>query len=177
MAIVALLAAGMPASAQVPTNFSGTWVRVDSVERTSVTTAGDAAFRVGDMGTGWGTGASPLTITQRTDSLIIEYVFFSTYDLQPPIRLAFAMNGSESVNAVMIGHATSVQRSRVFRDSRSLVVATRLPVPTEVGSPGGQIEVEHSLTLVGPDLLGIVLTRVDAPGKHTTMSITRYARR
>ena len=101
------------AGAQEHPSFSGDWLRaVDSASAggRSVATAGDASFRRGDMGSGWG---AALTLTQRADSLILEYDFFSAYDLQPRVRLAYALDGSESRNGVMIGHAESAQRSRL----------------------------------------------------------------
>src|SRR5262245_7305034 len=78
MAAWLLLLGAAAASAQRP-DFSGTWTRADTVADRAPppATAGDAAFRTGDMGTGWG---SPLTITQRADSIIVEFPFFSAYD-------------------------------------------------------------------------------------------------
>src|SRR5262245_48758448 len=96
VAVALIMATTRTSAAQTRPDLSGIWVVVDSA-RPSVATVGDAAFRVGDMGSGWGT---PLTIAQRTDSLIIEYVLFSNYDLQPPVRTAHAMSGAESRNTL-----------------------------------------------------------------------------
>src|SRR5262245_21655228 len=64
--------------AQQRPDFSGTWAVSDSAEvRPSVAATGDASFRTGNMGSGWG---SPLKISQRGDSLIVEYTVFSSYD-------------------------------------------------------------------------------------------------
>jgi hypothetical protein len=158
IALLATLAA--PAGAQ-QSSFSGVWVRADSSDRPSVAAAGDASFRLGDMGSGWGTGTSPLTITQRADSLIVEYVFFAAYDLQPPVRLAYALDGSESVNSVMLSHATSVQRSRLRRAGDSLVIATRVPLPPGVGRAGEMGEVRHTLVLESPGRLVLETNRSD----------------
>lgn len=158
-----------PAEAQARPDFTGTWVRAADATPT-VATAGDAAFRTGDMGSGWGT---PLTITQRRDSLVVEYVFFSSYDLQPPVRFAYALDGSESLNGVMLGHATSVQRSRLaWRDS-SLTITTLHPVPREAGQA---VEVRQTLILTSPTSLTVTTIRPGANGAPATVT-TSYTKR
>jgi hypothetical protein len=168
--------------AQQPVNFSGAWVRAaDSTERgPTVATVGDASFRAGDMGTGWGAGApggDPLTITQRDDSLVIEYVFFSAYDLQPPVRLAHALDGRESINAIMIGHATSAQRSRLAWRGNTLVISTNFPLPREVDARGGTIEVRQALTLESPTSLIVETTRSRVTGGTATTTRSLYTKR
>jgi hypothetical protein len=171
------------ALAQPPVNFSGAWVRAadSTAERgPTVATVGDASFRMGDMGTGWGVGApggAPLTITQREDSLVIEYVFFSAYDLQPPVRLAHALDGSESRNTVMIGHATSVQRSRLSWRGNTLVITTAYRLPPEVNPRGGIIEVGQALTLELPASLVVETTRGGVAGGSTTTTRAVYTKR
>jgi hypothetical protein len=127
------------------------------------------------MGSGWG---SPLTIAQRQDSLIIEYTVFSTYDLQPPIRLSYALDGSASPNAVMIGHAEYVQRSRITWEGggSTLVITTAHRLPTPDAS--GTVEVRQALTLRSPTLLLIETTRAAVPGTRGVATTTRttYAR-
>ena len=146
--------------AQSRPDFSGEWTRVDSTtEQRSVAAVGDAAFRVGDMGSGWG---SPLSLRQQGNQLVAEYTHFSTYDLQPKLRFVYALDGSESRNVVMIGHAESMLRSRAtWRDS-TLVVTTVYP------GPSGTTEVRQVLTLTSPATMLIETTR----GGSTTR--TRY---
>ena len=148
------------AQAQSRPDFTGEWTRVDSTsEQRSVAAVGDAAFRVGDMGSGWG---SPLTLRQQGNQLVAEYTHFSTYDLQPKLRFVYALDGSESRNAIMIGHAESMLRSRAtWRDSM-LVVTTAYP------GPSGATEVRQVLTITSPTTLLIETTR----GATTTR--TRY---
>src|SRR5262245_8136909 len=90
------------ASAATKPDFSGSWALADANDQPSIAATGDAAFVSGDMGSGW--GGSPLTIKQASNSLAIEYSQFSTYDLQPPLRFVYALDGSDSVNSLMIGH-------------------------------------------------------------------------
>jgi hypothetical protein len=166
--LLPLLAAG--ADAPRP-DFSGTWERVEAEpELPSVAAVGDAAFRSGSMGSGWG---SPITIRQDPKSLVVEYVHFSAYDLQPPIRLTYALDGSESGNAVMIGHTASPQRSRAAWHDRSLVIITELPGP----EPGRPVRLRQALTLDAPDTLRVETTREGLEGAPPSVTRTTYAKR
>lgn len=171
LAILTLaLAASAEAQNREVSGFSGTWVRVDadSARRPTVAATGDASFRTGDMGSGWG---SPLTLTLRPDSLIVEYVWYTAYDLQPPVRLAFAADGQESFNGVMVGHATMRQRSRLARRDSALVITTQHDVPG-----GGTVEVRQTLALESPTSLIVETTRAGALGGPATTTRTRYAK-
>jgi hypothetical protein len=163
------------AGAQARPNYSGTWTRVveaGAESGPSVATVGDAAFRVGDMGSGWG---SPLTITQRADSLIVEFPHFSDYDLQPPLRFAYALDGSESRNGVMIGHATSLQRSRILWQDGELTISTVYPAPPGA-APGGSVEVRQTLSLESPAALVLTTTRTRS-GAPAIVTRTAYTKR
>jgi hypothetical protein len=173
--VVALTLVAQDGVAQGRPDFSGTWVRADSADqRPSVAATGDAGFRTGDMGSGWG---SPVTITQTADSLIVEYVFFATYDLQPPLRFAYAFDASETRHAVMIGHATYIQRSRLGWNDRDLVITTLHPLPPEVMSARGSLYFRTTITLVSPASLVVSTTRQNAsdagPGSVTRTVYTR----
>ena len=135
-------------------DFSGEWVRSDSAEQRSVASVGDAGFRVGTPGSGWG---SPLTIRQEANRLVVECVFFGTYDLQPRLSFTF-LNRSRSMK-IMLSHAESVLRSRaVWRDS-ALAITTTFPTPPGVSSGG---EVQQILTLQSPRTLLLETRRGDA---------------
>src|SRR5262245_10439642 len=144
LSLVCLLC-GMPAllSAQAPPNFSGTWTRVDAeAERASVAAAGDLSFRTGNPGSGWG---SPITIWQDGKTLRVEYEHFTAYDLQPPIKFTYSLDGSDSSNTLMIGHTDSKQHSRVaWRDS-TLVITTTMDAPDLRAK--SRIELLQALTL------------------------------
>ena len=169
----ALLVYAAIAHAQRP-DFSGEWVRAEPVDRPSTASTGDATFRGGDFGPGWG---SPLTIVQRADSVIIAYIFFGTYDLQPPLRFAYALDGSESRNSVTIGHATFVQRSRLSWNGNALVIATTHPLPASVDPRGGSVEVRQTLALESPASLVVETTRLGLRGAAPTTSRTVYTKR
>jgi hypothetical protein len=170
-----LAATAATASAQARPDFTGTWIRAAEGAPT-VATTGDAGFRIGDMGSGWGT---PLTITQRADSLIVAYVFFGSYDLQPPIRLAYALDGSSSLTRIMIGHATTAVRTGITRwTDSSVMISSQYPVPSEArtASDGATILVSHTLRLVSPTSLVIETTRPGVGGAPATIQ-TAYTRR
>ena len=140
-------------SAQRP-DFSGEWNRVvdSAATRSSIAATGDAAFRRGDMGSGWG---SPLIIRQTPDSMIVEYQQFSTYDLQPRLHFVYRLDGSESQNTIMIGHADSRQRSRTSWNGDTLIVVTTFPAPTG----GGATTVRQALSIGSDGTLTIETTR------------------
>jgi hypothetical protein len=169
--LAGLLLAPAPGAGATPTDFSGTWERVDAEpELPSVAAAGDLAFRSGSMGSGWG---SPITLRQDARALVVEYVHFSAYDLQPPVRLTLALDGSDSENTVMIGHAASAQRSRVAWRDRTLVITTELAGP----APGSRVEVRQALTLESPDTLQVETTREGPGGTPLSVTRTTYSRR
>ena len=159
LVLVSVLAAS--AGAQRP-DFSGEWVRVDSAPGRSVATVGDAAFRRGDMGSGW---SATVGIKQGGDSMIVEYDFFSSYDLQPRVRLAYAMNGAESRNSIMISHGEAIQRARLAWQDNALVITTIHSAPK--GAP--ETSVRQVLTLDPSGMLSVETTR----GSNTIRQLYR----
>lgn len=161
LAVLSFLALPSFVTAQSRPDFSGTWTRVDSsTEQRSVAAVGDASFRVGNMGSGWG---SPLSLQQEGNRLVVEYAQFSTYDLQPKLRFVYTLDGSESRNSLNIGHAEELLRSRAAWRENSLVITTIYPAPT------GTTEVRQALTLESPTSLLVETTR----GSSTTRTVYR----
>lgn len=167
--LLALFARAPVVQAQARPDFSAEWVRIDSTtEQRSVAAVGDAAFRTGNMGIGWG---SPLTIRHQNAQIIVEYPHFGTYDLQPRLRFVYALDGSESRNAIMIGHAETRLRSRVTWSDSTLVITTAYP------GPSGNTEVRHALTLASPTSLIIETTRVGIDGNVAVVVRATYGKR
>ncbi len=159
------------AGAQAHPSFAGTWVRVDSAATgVSVAATGDAAFQVGDMGSGW---ATPLTITQSNDSLVVSFAHFVTYDGQPRLRYVFALDGGETVNRVMIGHAESAPRARARWQGATLVLTSLYATPPEVGA--APTEMRQALSLDDAGRLVVETTRPGARGPDVVRAT--YARR
>jgi hypothetical protein len=149
--------------AQQRPEFSGEWVRADSTPARSVAAVGDAAFRRGDMGSGWG---NTVSIAQRPDSIIVAYDFFSTYDGQPRIRLAYATNGAESRNAVTVGHAETMSRAKLIWQGATLVITTQFQAP-KGATAGGVVEMRQALTLDSTGALNVETTRGDNTVRST----------
>ena len=168
---LALGLAGISGAQERP-DLSGEWTYSED-RASTVAATGDASFRKGDMGSGWG---PTIRITHRADSLIVTYVFFANYDLQPPLRFAYAMDGTETRNAIMIGHATAEQLSKVGWQGATLVITTLHRAPNTDGR-GASAEVRQALTLDSPTSLTIETTRVGALGGATTTTKTVYSKR
>jgi hypothetical protein len=123
------------------------------------------------MGSGWGT---TITIAQDSTQLAIEYVQFSRYDLQPPIRLIYALDGSESKNTVMISHAPQVQRSRVRWDGAALVITTQHTLIDPASGKPVTAEVTQRVSLQSPATLVVDVTRAGVLGGQSTTTRTVY---
>jgi hypothetical protein len=169
-ALVMMLTAAV-SRAQSHPSFAGEWVRVDSAPaRAAAAATGDAAFRAGDMGSGWG---SPVTIRQTADSLVVEFAHFSTYDLQPRLRYRYALSGAESVNRIIIGHAEAALRSRAVWESDVLVLTTLYPTPPDVAR--APTEVRQTLALDSSGRLVVETTRPGATAPNVVR--TTYTKR
>ncbi len=163
----------LPLGAQRP-DFSGTWVRNDSAATgRAVAATGDAAFRTGDMGSGWGT---PLTIAQTADHLSVVFDFFIAYDLQPKVRFGYALNGAATKNIVPVGPMETATQSTVNWEGATLVITTTFPAPQGVAAPPGSTELRQSLTIDANGRLVIEARRRGANGTANTVTTT-YTRR
>lgn len=119
----------------------------------------------------------PFAITRHPDRLIVEYQFFSAYDLQPRIRFTFALDGSESRNTVMIGHASVEHRSTVAWSGDTLIIRTTVPAPA---GPDGRLraaELRQALSLDSTGVLTVEATRFAATGAVAGTTRTTYTRR
>lgn len=123
------------------------------------------------MGSGWG---SPLAITQDAKQLLVEQTFFSRYDANPQPRFVYPLDGSETRNNVMIGHATQVRTSRAVWEGQALRITTRYPGVDPVSGQPFTIEVTHRLSLESPTTLIVEATRGAALGGRETATRTIY---
>ena len=123
------------------------------------------------MGSGWG---SPLTIAQDATQLVVEQALFSRYDLQPPLRFVYALDGSETRNAVMTGHTTQERVSRAAWDGPTLRITTMYPSVDPVSGRAFTTEVIHGLSLESPTALVVEATRGGALGGQATKTRTVY---
>lgn len=168
------------AAVQTRPDFSGQWA-IDSPQTVAAPGAGAPAARpdqgrlaAGDMGSGWG---SPIAITQDDQQIRVEQTLFSRYDANPQPRLVYALDGSETRNAVMIGHASQVRVSRATWDGQALRIATRYPgVDPDTGKPF-TTEVTQRLTLESPTTLIVEVTRAAVLGGSESKTRTIYRKR
>lgn len=166
LAISGWLSAG--AAAQVP-DFSGMWTIEPAAAPAAPAVPGTPAR--GDMGSGWG---SPLTITQSGSQLVVEQALFGRGDMQPPLRFVYALDGAETRNTVMIGHASQMRVSRAAWDGAALRITTNYPaIDPDSGKPF-TTEVTHRLSLAAPASLVIEVTRGAALGGLPTTTRTVY---
>jgi hypothetical protein len=162
------LAAVTRASAQQHPNLSGEW----STPPEPVPTGRGAGAARGTMGSGWGLRFSA---SQEPGRFTVQYVFFSTYDLQPPIRQVFALDGSETRNDVMIGHAAVDRRSRAAWRGDTLVLTTVSSAPDPAGGAPRPTQMRQALVLTAPDSLVVETTRT-GPAGRPVVSRTVYTR-
>lgn len=176
--LVALITPCAIAGAQSRPTLDGTWLLAgagaQSQRTTIVAASGDAAFKVGDMGSGWG---SALTFTRRADRLVLEYPFFSEYDLMGPLHYEFSLDGREVMNEITLGPGVTRLKTRAEWKGDTLVITTQQAVPKEVAGPGVLAEVRRAITAFGGDSLQIVTTRVGVAGAPSNTVRSVYARK
>jgi hypothetical protein len=169
------LGATLGASAQARPDFSGRWTIESSAAPLS--TGAPAArpdqgrLAVGDMGSGWG---AQFTITQSGKEMIVEPAIFSRYDAAEQPRMVFALDGTETRNAVMISHTTQVRVSRTAWDGQSLRIATLYPGMDPASGKPLTTEVIHRLSLETPATLVVEVSRGAALGGAATTTRTLY---
>jgi hypothetical protein len=125
----------------------------------------------GDMGSGWGT---PLAITQDDQRLVVEYAFFARGDMQPPLRFTYALDGSETRNAVTMGRGSQAQLSRVSWDGEKLVISTRHSFADPSTGKLETMEVKQILSLDSPTALTVETVRGAVLGGQPTSTKTAY---
>ena len=165
--------AGLRAS-QAPVDFSGKWTldAPSPVSTPAVPGTPAAAAAPGDMGSGWG---STITIAQDAGQLTIEYPIFSRYDLQPPRKVTFPLDGSEGRNTVMLGRGEQVESSKAKWDGQALIIVTTFLVSDRAAGKPFTVEVTRRLSLDSPTILIVEVTRAGVLGgpAATTRSVYR----
>lgn len=176
-AFVIALAALLPAGAQARPDFSGRW----SAEAPAPTlSARDAAAERGrptaravELGSGWG---RTITIMQDARTLTVQWPIFTSYDMQPPLTFVYALNGSESVNTVMMGRGVQRQRSTATWTDSSLVIKTVYAFTDPSTGRDLPAEVRQTLTLASPTSLAVETVRGPALGGPPSTTRTVYTK-
>jgi len=165
-AVVAWSAIGV--AAQARPDFAGRW----TTDPDPAAQAGRGGPARGDMGSGWG---PTITISQDATRLTVEYAFFSRGDMQPPLRFAYALDGSETKNTVMMGHGMQTQASKTAWDGEKLVITTQHAFRDPAGKPATQ-QVTQTLSRESPTSLIVETTRAGVLGGPPTTTKTAYRR-
>jgi hypothetical protein len=165
-AVLALALVAQPADAQQRPDFSGEWTQTRPE-------GGGRGGPRGDMGSGWGPA---LAITQDAATLTVQYDVFVRGDLQPPLRFRYALDGSASRNAVMMGRGIQERTSTATWQGDTLAITTVFE-PDEPDVPAGaRVELRRRLWLEGPAALVVEATRTGVLGGPTTTTRTVYGR-
>ena len=161
-------------AAQPPADFSGRWTLDAPAVATTAAVPGRPASTSapGDMGSGWGPSIS---VAQDANHLTVEYQVFSRYDLQPPLRFTYALDGSESGNSVNMGRGEQVETSRARWDGQTLVIVTTFHVTDRDAGNPFTIDMTRRLSLDSPTTLIVEVTRSGALGgpSSTTRAVYR----
>jgi hypothetical protein len=155
-----------------PQDFSGRWTLDAPAVATTAAVPGTpaAAAASGDMGSGWGPS---ITIAQDAKRLSVEYVFFSRYDLQPPLTFTYALDGSEGRNTVTMGRGEQIESSRARWNGSTLIISTRYHV-AEKGVKPFTAELTRELSLESPTTMVVQVTRGGVLGGPTTTTRSIY---
>ena len=125
----------------------------------------------GDMGSGWGT---TITIAQDAGRLTVEYAFFGRGDMQPPLKFAYALDGTETKNSVMMGRGLQVQTSKTAWSGDALVITTTHSFPDPASGKPASVDVTQKLSLESPTSLVVETTRAGVLGGPPTTTRTVY---
>jgi hypothetical protein len=161
-------------SAQSPPDFSGRWTLDAPAIATTPAVPGTPASAAvpGDMGSGWG---STITIAQDAKQMSVEYAVFSRYDLQPPLKFTYPLDGSEGRNTVTMGRGAQMESSRAQWDGQTLIIVTTLHVDDRNVAKPFAAELTRKLWLESPTTMIVEVNRAGALGgpASTTRSLYR----
>ena len=111
-----------PRSEALPNpDFSGSW-------STSIISSAPPSIRsappVASLGSGWG---DRISIAQRANRLEIERIFFGPREMQAPVRYRYALDGSVTENAAIMGRTEPPSASTAAWEGNRLVITTLYP--------------------------------------------------
>ena len=115
-----------------------------------------------------------MTIAQDAKQLTVEYQVFSRYDLQPPLKFAYPLDGSEGRNTVSLGRGEQAETSRARWDGQALVIVTTFHVTDPAAGKPFTIDVTRRLTLQSPTTLAVDVTRSGVLGGPSTTTRALY---
>ena len=165
-ALLALVAGA--AAAQTPPDFSGRWTAPAPATASGVR---GVSIATGTMGSGWG---DEITIAQDASRLIVERAQFSQYDMQPAMRLTYALDGSESRNSINMGRGPQEILSKAVHQDGTLVITSSYHFDAPEGARTETIEVRQVLSLDPSGSLVVTTARGGLGGAPPSISSTTY---
>jgi hypothetical protein len=156
------------AAAQTRPDFSGRWTTPAPATASGVR---GVSIATGTIGSGW---TDDITITQDASRLTVERAQFSTYDLQPPMRLTYALDGSESRNTINMGRGPQEIRSRTVYREGALVITSSYQFPAPEGTRTETIDLTQELSLDESGSLVVTTTLGAVAGGSPSTAITIY---
>jgi len=167
-AVLTAASAGQPRP-----DFSGRWtLDAPAIAATPAVPGRPAtAAAPGDLGSGWG---STIVIAQDAGALNVEYTVFSRYDLQPPLRLSYPLDGSEGRNTVSMGRGEQVETSRARWRESALVITTTFHVDDRAAGKPFTAELTRTLSLESPTTLIVEVTRAGVLGGPASATRSIY---
>jgi hypothetical protein len=154
------------AAAQPLPDFSGRWIAVPEPAP-----AGGGIAAAGTLGSGWG---NEVTLTQNASTLTVERAQFSAYDMQPPMRFSYALDGSENRITLNVGRGAQEMLVRTSRQDDSLVITTSYHVSLPDDGRPATVEMKQVLSLDAPGSLVVMTTLTGLKGGTSSTSTTRY---
>ena len=155
-------------AAQTRPDFSGRWTTPAPATASGVR---GVSIATGTIGSGW---TDDITITQDGSRLTVERAQFSAYDIQPPIRLTYALDGSESRNTINMGRGPQEIRSRAVYQDGVLVITSRYQFPAPEGTRTETIDLKQELSLDEAGSLVVTTTLGALAGGSPSTAVTIY---
>ena len=137
-------------------------------------TAPPSLSALGDMGSGW---PAEIAIAQDGSTLTIDLAYFQPRDVQPTVRLTYALDGRESRNEINLGRGPQAQIGRVTFRGSSLVISTTHTFVHPRDGKAIPVEVTQTLTLTGPDAMSVETLRAGVLGGKSSTTRTVYRKR
>ena len=156
------------AAAQAWPDFSGRWTAPPEPPAAS---GGRGSIAAGTTGSGWG---GEIAIVQDATTLTVERAQFSQYDMQPPMRFVYALDGSESRNTINMGRGPQEVVSTASRQDASVVIVTTYRFSHPQDGRREAMEVRQVLSLDVSGSLVITATRSGLAGNPASTSTTTY---
>jgi hypothetical protein len=158
----------MAAAAQTQPDFSGRWTAPAPPAASGIR---GVAIEPGTLGSGFG---AEMTIDHGPARLTVERAQFSPYDMQPPLRFTYALDGSESRNVVNMGRGPQELVSKAAWQDGSLVITTSYRFRNPQTGKTETSDVRQMLSLDGSGSLVVTTTHAGVLGGPSSTSTTTY---